>query len=91
MQKSLSKKSLLDGYKFIGFKTSGIAKGKLGDKYARVLRLSRRSKKVYALSAGDCTEVGTTEVSSWCEIFPPVTIAFILKSRFAGFSVRKPV
>jgi hypothetical protein len=84
-----SKKSLLDAYQFDGFKTSSTAKGKLGDKNARVLSLSRRSKKVFAINAVNYIEAITTERPRSFEIFHVVIGAFIWSLRFDGSSVKR--
>ena len=76
MGKKAAKKSLLDAYQFNGFKTSSVVKGKFGDPNARVLSLSRRSKKVSALSAVSSTEVITIAKLSASAIFRVVTGAY---------------
>jgi hypothetical protein len=76
MVKKAAKKSLLDAYQFDGFKTSSVVKGKFGDQNARVLSLSRRSKKVSALSAVSATDVITIAKLSSSGIFRVATGAF---------------
>ena len=51
MNKSGSKKSLLDGYCFQGFRARSKIKGRFGDSSSLVVRLSRRQKKQFALCA----------------------------------------
>jgi len=91
MGKRAAKKSLLDAYQFERFKTSSVAKGKLGDKNARVLSLSRRSKKASVTNVASCTEAIMIVRSNSFVIFRAVTAAFTLSLRFAGFSVSRPV
>jgi len=91
MIKSSSKKSLLDAYIFDGFKTSTSAKGKFGDKNARVLSLSRRSKKVSAGSAASFTEAIMIGQLRLFVIFPVAIVGFILSSKFGEFVVKRPV
>ncbi len=43
-----------------GFVAEAKLHGVAGDRYARMIRLRRRKKQVYALSAGIVAEVGTT-------------------------------
>lgn len=84
MAKTSSKKSLLDAYQFHGYKTLAVAKGKLGDKNARVLSLSRRSKKVYATNVANC--IGATMIARprLCAIFHAVTAVYTLSLRSVG-------
>jgi hypothetical protein len=89
MRKTSAKKSLLDAYQFDGFKTSSAVKGKLGDKNARVLSLSRRSKKVSAINAADCIAAITTVNPSSLATFRAVIDAFTLSLRSGGYSVKK--
>lgn len=85
MNKTSAKKSLIDAYQFAGFKTSAAAKGKLGDKNARVLSLSRRSKKVFAINAENYIEVFTTAKSNWFVIYPAATDASIWNLKFVEY------
>lgn len=91
MGKTSSKKSLLDAYQFDRFKTSIVAKGKLGDKCARVLSLSRRSKKVSATNAASYIGAITTVRPRLFAISPAVTAEFTLSLRLGEFFVRKLV
>ncbi len=88
MNNKSAKKSLIDAYQFTGFKTSMAAKGKLGDKNARVLSLSRRSKKVSVISAENCIEVFTIAKSNKYVICPVATAVFIWNLKFAGYFAR---
>lgn len=88
MKKTSAKKSLLDAYQFSGFKTSSSAKGKLSDKNARVLSLSRRSKKVSVISAENCIEVFTTAKSNKFAIYLAATAVSIWNLKFAEYFVR---
>jgi len=88
MKKTSPKKSLLDAYQFSGFKTSSSAKGKLSDKNARVLSLSRRSKKVSVISAENCIEVFTIAKSNKFAIYLAATAVSIWNLKFAEYFVR---
>jgi len=85
MKKSTAKKSLIDAYQFAGYKTSPSAKGKLGDKNARVLSLSRRSKKVCVINVENYIAVFTIAKSSRFAIYPAATAASIWNLKFAGY------
>jgi hypothetical protein len=88
MQKKSSKKSLLDAYKFHGFRTSKAAKGMFGDKVALVLTLSRRSKKVGAPNVADFIGAGMIGRPGWFGIFHAVIGACTLRLRPAGCRAR---
>ena len=45
-----------------GFVAEARLHGVIGDRYARVIRLKRRKKQVFALSAGVAAEVGTINI-----------------------------
>ena len=85
MNKTSAKKSLIDAYQFAGFKTSKLAKGKRGDKNARVLSLSRRSKKVCVINVENYIEDFTIAESSRFAIYPAATAASIWNLKFAGY------
>jgi len=53
-----------------GFVAEAKLHGVVGDRYARVIRLRRRKKQAYALSAGIVAEVGTTNTYIVPGIFP---------------------
>lgn len=90
MNKTSGKKSLIDAYQFSGFKTSAAAKGKLGDKNARVLSLSRRSKKVFAINAVNFTEVFMTAKSNRFAICRAATDVSIWSLKFAEYFAKAP-
>ena len=56
----VKKRRLLDEYRFPGFRPRAKVKGIFGDSKARIIRLERRQKKLYAAHAGKLTEVITT-------------------------------
>lgn len=85
MKKISAKKSLIDAYQFVGFKTSSAAKGKLQDKNARVLSLSRRSKKVFVTNVENYIEVFTTEKSNRFAIYPAVIDVSTWSLKFAEY------
>lgn len=60
MTQTRSKKTLYDAYRFPGFTPVGELKGVFGDRYARVIRLNRRSKKRCAAHVGLNIEGGMT-------------------------------
>ena len=53
-------KTLYDAYRFPGFTPVRELRGVFGDRFARVIRLNRRSKKRSAAPAGPSIEAGTT-------------------------------
>ena len=59
MPTSKKLKRLLDAYRFAGFRPVPQVSGVFGDAHARVVRLTRRSKKPSAMCVGECTRVGT--------------------------------
>jgi hypothetical protein len=60
MARSTRKKRLLDAYRFRGFRPLDEIKGVFGDPHARVVTLTRRSKKRPAASVAAYTRAGTT-------------------------------
>jgi hypothetical protein len=54
------RKTLYDAYRFPGFTPVQELRGVFGDRFARVIRLNRRSKKRFAGLVGLSIEVGTT-------------------------------
>jgi len=60
MKNGQSRKSLLDGYRFPGFKAHARIKGCFGDPLALVITLSRRQKKRSAGYAERLTGLSTT-------------------------------
>ena len=59
MPKRAKKKRLSDSYQFPFFQPSVTVSGLFGDSHARVIRLSRRSKKQSAALAGSSEAAGT--------------------------------
>jgi hypothetical protein len=82
------KRRLWDAYAFRGFRPESTVRGIFGDPKARIIRLSRRSKKHYAVHADALTMVGMIVPSVSCAIFRARTRACISKSKcdasFAG-------
>ena len=60
MAQTPKKKTLYDAYRFPGFTPVRELHGRFGDRWARVIRLNRRSKKRRAGPAAQFTEAGTT-------------------------------
>jgi len=60
MKNGPPRKSLLDGYRFPGFKAHARIKGNFGDPLALVITLSRRQKKRSAAYAERFTGLSTT-------------------------------
>jgi hypothetical protein len=82
------KRRLCDAYAFPGFRPEGTVRGIFGDPKARIIRLSRRSKKRSAARADASTAVGTIARYVACAIFRAGTREYILSSKcdasFAG-------
>jgi len=74
MPKLHRKRRLWDEYRFRGFSPSPAVKGIFGDPQARVLALTRRSKKRGAARVDGCTTPGTIGRPAACGI-SPVAIA----------------
>jgi hypothetical protein len=90
MQKTRSRKSLLDAYRFNGFKTSSVVKGRVGDKKARVLTLNRRLKKrVFVINAANYIADITIERLKLFEICLVVIEEFIFNLKSVDCCVRK--
>jgi hypothetical protein len=83
MAKPKKKKHLKDSYKFPEFYPGATVSGVFGDQTARVLRLSRRSKKRYAVHAKSSTAAGTTAGRDESETFPAGRRACTWKSTYA--------
>jgi hypothetical protein len=60
MLKRPQEKTLYDAYRFPGFTPIRELRGRFGDRWARVIRLNRRSKKRSAAPAGLSIAAGTT-------------------------------
>lgn len=71
------KKSLYDAYRFPGFTPVRELHGVFGDRWARVIRLNRRSKKRSAAPAGRFIAAGTTDGSGRSAISHAATTGFI--------------
>jgi len=84
MPKSTKTKRLRDSYRFLGFHPALTVVGLFGDPYARVIRLTRRSKKAPAGYAAASNEDGTTANCAGSEIFPVEERVFTLRSISVG-------
>lgn len=65
-----------------GFVAEAKLHGVVGDRYARVIRLTRRKKQAFVLSAGSDVEVDTT---SMCIV--PATFRWPVGASFSNLSV----
>lgn len=83
MAQTPKKKTLNDAYRFPGFTPVRELHGRFGDRWARVIRLNRRSKKQSAAPVGLSIEAGTTGEPVKYEIFPVATTGFTSKWIFA--------
>lgn len=83
----MSKKTLLDAYRFPGFHPGKIIKGRFGDPKAFVITLNRRSKKRFAQVVVGKNPVFTIARSSKHGIFPPVAAVFTSSLRCAVWNV----
>lgn len=79
----MAKKTLMDAYRFPGFRPIQIVKGRFGDSKAFVITLKRRSKKRFAGDAGESGKASTISALNSSGIFPVVDAAYISKSKFA--------
>jgi hypothetical protein len=84
MLKSSQKKTLYDAYRFPGFTPVRELRGIFGDRWARVIRLNRRSKKQSAAPAGRNIAAGTTSDPARSAICRAATIGFISRWTSAG-------
>lgn len=80
-------KKLLDEYRFPGFRPLATIKGKFGDNKARIIRLVRRQKKLFADVAELFIEVSMTAKPDWSGICPAATPESILKLKRGGLIV----
>ena len=87
MPTSIKPRHLRDSYRFAGFYPSVTVSGLFGDHCARVIRLSRRSKKQSARSVGAFTTVGMTVGHAAFAICRARARASILSSIFAESAV----
>jgi hypothetical protein len=82
------KRRLWDAYAFPGFRPEGTVRGIFGKPKARIIRLSRRSKKRCAVVADALTMVGMIARFGACAIFRARTRTYFSKSKcdasFAG-------
>jgi hypothetical protein len=65
----MNKKRLTDGYKFKGFKTMQMIQGVDLDPYARIIKLKRLQKKVYAAVVENIIELIMIRRLNWQGIF----------------------
>ncbi len=79
MAQTPKKKTLYDAYRFPGFTPVRELRGRFGDRWARVIRLNRRSKKQFAAPAGQFTAAGTTGEPVRSAIFRAVITGSISK------------
>jgi len=87
MGKSTKKKRLWDAYRFPGCTPSHELVGVFGDPKVRVIRLRRRSKKLYAGFAAWFIGAGTTGDVGWFAICRAATIGSFWKWRSGAFGV----
>jgi hypothetical protein len=73
MAKGTRKKHLWDAYRFPGFTPSRTLDGVFGDRMARVIRLTRRSKKLPAVHAARFDAVGTIKGRALFGTYPVAT------------------
>ena len=81
------KRRLLDEYRFSGFRPRAEIKGIFGDRKARVIRLERTQKKLYAGVAAKFIGVITTRKFDGYGIYPVGMPGYIWKWRFGEYSV----
>jgi len=79
---------LLDEYHFPGFRPRSKIQGIFGDPRARVIKLDRRQKKLYAVVAALCIAVTTTRRYDKYGIYPVGMPEFIWRWKFVGSSAR---
>ena len=80
-------KKLLDEYRFPGFRPLAILKGKFGDNRARIIRLVRRQKKLYAVAVGRRTRASTTGRLGWSETCLVVIPEYFCQWRYGESTV----
>jgi hypothetical protein len=85
MPTSTKRKRLLDAYRFAGFRPLEQLRGVFGDPLARVLTLTRRSKKQLAVHVAECSRVGTIAGRDACAICHAGHIACMSSSRFGAY------
>jgi len=80
------KKSLLDEYRFPGFRPKQNIKGIFGDPKARIIQLQRSQKKQLAVAVEQSIGAITTRKFAAFVIFPAVTRVFFWKWKSVEFS-----
>jgi hypothetical protein len=85
MKKSVPRKSLLDGYRFAGFRGRSKIKGCFGDSTSLVISLSRRQKKQFVELAQPALKVGMIARRSKPVILAVAIAAFIWNLRSAVY------
>ena len=82
------RRSLLDEYRFPGFRPKAAVKGIFGDPKARVIRLERTQKKRYAVHAAKHIEVITTRQRGVYGICPAGMPGYIWKWKCGEYSAK---
>ena len=77
-------KRLRDSYRFVGVHPALTVTGLFGDPHARVISLTRRSKKRRAECVAGYKAGGMTANCAWSGIFLPEACVSTLNSLFAG-------
>ena len=80
MDKERQKEELRDRYRHPGFSPSVKVEVAQWDEGARIIRLTRRSKKLFAAFVGQRNRAGTTEGCGELEICPVVMSGYSLSS-----------
>jgi hypothetical protein len=88
MEKSLSKASLLDGYRIPRFRTRARIKPRDRDPMALVITLARSQKKPFVVGAAKSISASTIVRRAWRAISPAVIGAFISNTSFGVSSAR---
>ena len=87
MSKSSQTKHLTDNYRFPGFVPKHEVSGIFGDQKARVITLTRRTKKVFAERVEYTHFLSTTESEDEFGIFPQETLGFSSILRYGESTV----
>ncbi|MDP2815083.1 MAG: hypothetical protein Q8O19_00205 [Rectinemataceae bacterium] len=82
------KRRLLDEYRFSGFRPRAEIKGVFGDSKARIIRLERRQKKLYAAPVSGSDEVFTIVGHGEFGICPAEKSESFWRSNHGEFSAR---
>lgn len=80
-------KKLLDEYRFPGFRPLAVVKGKFGDNKARIVRLIRRQKKLFAAVAELSIEASMIAERKSPETCLAATLEFMWRLKSAGSTV----